>query len=204
MLLILVRRILFTSVDVLAAAVPLVPVMIVLNFIRFRNGRRTAAYILFGLYLAAVAALVGLPSVVYVRFGPNLNLVPFRDLAADLGNCCMNMALFVPLGIFLPCLWRKYRSLGATAFHGLCLSLTIEVMQIFVSRASDVNDLIFNTAGTAVGCFLGKWLVKTLRISGRTDRDLPWVYGAVFGVMFFLQPFVSNFFWDFLLEQGIF
>lgn len=200
---ILLRQILYASIDMLAAAIPLIPVMIVLNFVRFRSGKRTAVYVVFALYLAAMGALVGLPNVQYVRFGPNVNLVPFRDFWADIRNCCLNVALFVPLGIFLPCLWRKFRSLGATVFHGLCLSLVIEVLQIFISRASDVNDLMANTAGTMIGYILGRWLIKTFRISGRTDRDLPWIYGAVFGVMFFVQPFISNYFWHLIYEYNL-
>lgn len=200
---IFLRQILFASIDMLAAAIPLVPLMVLLNVTRFKNGKRTAVYTVFALYLAAMGALVGLPNVQYVRFGPNVNLVPFRDLGADFRNVCLNMTLFVPLGIFLPCLWRKFRSLWATAFHGLCLSVVIEVLQIFISRASDVNDLMANTLGTAVGYIIGRWLVKTFHISGRTDRDLPWIYGAVVAVMFFVQPFISNWFWHMIYEYNL-
>lgn len=202
MVLILLRRVLFASVDVLAAAIPLIPVMILLNAVRFRCGKRAAAYTVFALYLAAIGTLVGLPNVQYMRFGPNVNLVPFRDFGADFGNNCLNIALFVPLGIFLPCLWRKFRSCGATVFHGLVLSLVIEVLQIFVSRATDVNDLIANTIGTVAGYIIGMALVRTLRLPGKTDRDLPWIYGAVLAVMFFVQPFISNWFWHMIYEYN--
>ena len=87
-----------------------------------------------------------------------LNLVPFvnlfdydskRDLLLNLiGNCTM----FIPSGIVIPCLYRNLRSFRKTVLTGFLISLTIEIIQLpFAVRASDIDDLILNTAGIMIG-----------------------------------------------------
>lgn len=81
----------------------------------------------------------------------------------------LNVVLFVPLGFLLRYRWR--RRLPAAAAIGLGLSLLIETVQgtaVFglypcPYRFADVDDLITNTAGAAVG-----WL-----IAGPVGRLLP-------------------------------
>ena len=86
------------------AAVILIPVYWALNRYCFRNSRRTACYLTMSVYLAAVDAVVGLPSLLYIRFDRNINLVPFAYMFSDYGNSLLNVLLFVPLGFFLPIL----------------------------------------------------------------------------------------------------
>ena len=45
---------------------------------------------------------------------------------------------------------------------GMLTSLFIEIMQVFVDRRSDVDDLILNTLGTAIGYLGYKIFVKVL------------------------------------------
>lgn len=192
-------RIFTIFVEMAAAAIPLLPLLILCNALIFHNGKRTAVYALFGLYLATVFALAGLPSIYFVHFEPSGNFVPFRGLFDDLKNFCLNILLFVPLGAFLPCLWQKYRSLKRAALHGLLVSGGIEFMQIFTYRATDVDDLIANAAGTVLGFLIGRAVVRLFRIPGEDNRDLAILYGLVLAVMLLVQPGISNLFWHFIL-----
>ena len=68
----------------------------------------------------------------------------------------MNIVLFMPLGFFCPLISKRYRRVKNTVFTGFGLSLTIELAQLFTMyRATDIDDLITNTAGTLLGyaCF---------------------------------------------------
>lgn len=179
------------------AAIPLVPVMLVLWRRRFHDVRKTAVYTLFALYLAAVYSLVGLPSVNYVRFHLNLNVIPFLGIIADLKNSLLNVLLFIPLGLFLSCLWVKFRSVKAVALHGFLVALAIEALQIFTFRATDVNDLITNTTGAVLGWCLARIAMKRFpRLCCACEsKDLTVLYGTVLAVMFFVHPYLSNFFW---------
>lgn len=70
-----------------------------------------------------------------------------------------NVVAFIPLGfsaagLFL-CRHPRFASMVRAIATGFCLSLGIELLQLTIStRATDVDDLIFNTAGTALGALL--------------------------------------------------
>lgn len=173
--------------DVCAAAVVIVPLLILL----FRRSLGKAAlYSLFALYLTAMCLLVGLPNIRYIRFDLNVNLIPFREMISDLRSSVPNVVLFMPLGFFLHWLW--HRSLCAAAGEGFCVSVCIELMQIFTFRATDVNDLITNTLGTVLGFLLAKLLRLSSAKYPAKERFV--VYGLVLAVIFFVQPFIADFF----------
>lgn len=69
-------------------------------------------------------------------------------------NLFGNMALFIPFGLFLPLLFPNPDAAWKIILSGLCLSLSIEIWQLFLPRASDVDDLILNISGTLVGYLL--------------------------------------------------
>jgi glycopeptide antibiotics resistance protein len=79
----------------------------------------------------------------------------------------MNVLLFVPLGVFAFLLWQ--RSLGGAVLMGFAVSLLIEVTQLtanfgtapFVYRVFDVDDLITNTVGAAIGYLVAKAITRT-------------------------------------------
>ena len=87
-----------------------------------------------------------------------VNLIPFvnlfdydnkRDLMLNVtGNC----ALFIPSGIVFPIVYKKLNSFCKVLSAGMLISFIIEILQLpFSVRASDIDDLILNTAGVAVG-----------------------------------------------------
>ena len=179
------------------ASVILIPVFWVLNRYCFRNSSRAACCLLLSLYLAAVDAVVGLPSLLYIRFDRNINLVPFAHMFSDYRNSLLNVLLFVPLGFFLPVLWKRFRSFLWTMLFGLGFSLCIELLQLFTVRATDINDLMTNTAGTILGWCLGRLVLRlfpSIRPSWKT-QELAVVFCVTFGVMFLAQPFLAEVVW---------
>lgn len=190
-------RFYLTAIDIIPAAMVLVPAFGVLYATVYGcDLRKSLSYLLFCLYIAAVFSLVGIPNVTYFRPEVNLNLVPFAGMLADLKNCILNVALFLPLGFFLPVLWHRFRRWIPCAAFGFGLSLTIEVLQMLTFRATDVNDLITNAAGTLVGFLLAKLVTRRVPAVGEGSRDAVLLCGLSFGIMFFLHPFLSPMVWD--------
>ena len=52
------------------------------------------------------------------------------------------------------------------------MSLTIEVLQLFVFRATDINDLIMNTLGALVGYLVAKVIIRKSWDNGKDNRDI--------------------------------
>lgn len=105
-------------------------------------------------------------------FNPHINLVPFRD-GIEITSI-LNIILFIPLGFFLPTLWKKYRNLWSTFYYGLFFSLGIEFGQLFARhRSTDINDLIMNTIGTICGWIIFN-IVKNIfyKFANKTVVDI--------------------------------
>lgn len=69
-----------------------------------------------------------------------------------------NIGMFLPIGFFLPLLWRKL-SWWKVTLIGFFTSLSIESIQFFINRGTDLDDLILNTLG-ALG---GYWIYAMIR-----------------------------------------
>lgn len=116
--------------------------------------------------------IVGIPTLrEYIRlsnlgeafFNPDINLIPFSD-GFSLGFI-LNIILFIPLGFLCPIISKSYQCIKNTFLIGSGLSLSIEIVQLFtLYRATDIDDLITNVAGTLVG-YLGFWLIHKLAIT---------------------------------------
>ena len=101
----------------------------------------------------------------------NLNLEPFHTIklfwnvldreeyrALAIVNLVGNVAMFVPLGFFLPTLWKSLRKWWKTWAATLLIMLAVELIQLFTLRGTfDVDDLILNLAGAAIGYVLYRW-----------------------------------------------
>lgn len=150
----------------------------------------TLLSILFAVYLSAVYTIAGLPSVVYIRFNPHVNFTPFLYMFSDHTASLLNVLLFVPFGFFLPVLWKKYQKLHRTIGAGFLMSLSIEILQIFTYRATDINDLITNTTGTVLGFLSGSLILRKMPECSIHDNKntLQTILTAVFSIMFLVQP----------------
>ena len=185
-------------IEILLSLLLLIPVFCVLNKCRFHDSKKTALYFVFATYLSAVYLLVGMPTLQFMRFDLSLTLVPFLPMVADFKNIILNIILFVPLGILLPFLWKKYNTLKATAVFGFMMSLSIELLQLFTYRATDINDLIANTLGTVFGYFLFRmisYLAPSVRNDAKRKTEVTAVIVPVILVMFFVQPYLASIFY---------
>ena len=92
-------------------------------------------------------------------FNPHINLMLFDD---GLGlTFILNIMLFIPLGILCPYISNTFKKAANTLLIGFCLSLAIEVSQLFTAyRVTDINDLIANTAGVMIGYLIFLILTK--------------------------------------------
>ena len=188
-------RIYSTGIETAAASAILIPILFLYQIFIFHNIKKTAAYILFSLYLAAICFLVGFPNIAGMRIVLSHNFIPLRGMLTDITNSYLNVLLFIPLGIFVPCLWPEYRSMMKTVGLGLMTSLGIEILQIFTLRATDINDVITNVAGTMIGYLIGKLIINRfpqLNWLGCKERELYLLYVTVGVVMFFSQPFIQS------------
>ena len=67
-------------------------------------------------------------------------------------NLAGNVVMFVPLGCFIPAVWKKCASLFRCFFCALGMILAVEIFQLLTLLGScDVDDLILNMAGVVLG-----------------------------------------------------
>lgn len=125
---------------------------------------------LFAAYLSGLLLLAIQPAA-HPTPGLHYNLIPFRiflDVGEELRTGSAmglwisflgNIVIFLPMGFFPALLWHG-GSVRHSAEAGFLCSLTIELCQLPIGRSSDVDDLIFNTAGAALGYGLYRGLCK--------------------------------------------
>jgi len=109
------------------------------------------------------------------RTAMRINLVPFRtilqyftrgNITLLLVNFVGNIVVFIPLGLFPPLLWPRWRTWRGVLLPALC-SLCVEFMQIFTGRSVVVADLILNALGGFLGWLMAQALQR-LRMKKRT------------------------------------
>lgn len=203
------------GMDIVPAAVIIIPVLLISQRMLFKYmkvGRRILI-IIFGIYLSAVFSAVGIPSLTSMRLDLAFNLIPIIDIASDVAayirNTLLNVLLFVPLGFLMPVIWKEYRSVKKTVLFGLGLSAMVEILQMFTYRLTDIDDLIFNTAGAAAGYYIYILFLKikpekssaelaAASVESESKLELPVVFATAFLVMFTLQPLISGALWSLL------
>ena len=92
--------------------------------------------------------------------GKDMNLIPFITLTPqDLKTSFLNILLLIPFGFGLPFI-TNYR-MKKIVVIGALFSIVIELMQLITGfmakitfRIADINDVIFNTVGVAIGYIL--------------------------------------------------
>ena len=89
---------------------------------------------------------------------PNVNLIPFGNFDQYNSTNAMwlnifgNILLFVPTGAILPFVFKRLNTFGKVLLIGVCMSVCIELLQLpFFERTTDINDVILNTLGCALG-----------------------------------------------------
>ncbi len=207
-------RLLSIGIDCISSIVFVVPVVLILRYVIFRqrNFNRFIAILIFALYSIAVFSVVGIPTVGTFKVDFSVNLIPLIDIVNSpleyIKNTILNIILFVPLGFLVPAIWKNYRSIKTMFFMGLALSASIEILQIFSLRLTDIDDLITNTAGTVIGYDISiRFSFKfSLKLADNKEDLIRYEPVIVLAVMLligvFLKPIVSNSIWDFVLSSS--
>ena len=125
--------------------------------------KREAVLLLMFVNLAVIIRFVFFPmsrvngKVQPLRFDPSA-VFPFKL------NLIGNTAMFIPTGVILPIIYKKLNTFWKVIGVGALISLCIEIMQLpFFERTSDVDDLLLNTLGVAIGCLVYKLVLKLIK-----------------------------------------
>lgn len=105
------------------------------------------------------------------QFSKNLNLQPFYTISRYLTvarrteneallrevvvNLVGNVVMFIPLGFLLPLNWQRFRGFFRLTGYAALIITAVEVVQLITLLGClDVDDLILNLTGTALGYFI--------------------------------------------------
>ena len=87
-----------------------------------------------------------------INWVPMVNLTDYPTMREILINVIGNTAMFIPLGIVWPCVYKELNTPIKAIAAGAGFSLLIEILQLpFYDRVSDVDDLILNSLGFILG-----------------------------------------------------
>jgi glycopeptide antibiotics resistance protein len=158
----------------------------IVTFLRFKKKKSPAYLVFFTIFYVYIVkvldyTLFQFQSLLLLKYfmpnlmlngqaaGKDLNLIPLITLTAqDLETSLLNILLLVPFGFGLPFItdfrMRKIVVIGAL------FSIAIEFLQLITGymakitfRVADVNDVIFNTVGVAIGYMLFVGFVRIYR-----------------------------------------
>ena len=119
-----------------------------------------------------VGGIEGMPYWSQIR--ANLNLEPFHTIrlflkvldsqvysASAIINLGGNVIMFIPLGFFLPLVFPALGKFWRTILATALIIIAVELTQLFTLLGScDIDDLILNVVGAAIGYGLFKCLTK--------------------------------------------
>ncbi|MDD3646620.1 MAG: VanZ family protein [Candidatus Gracilibacteria bacterium] len=112
--------------------------------------------------------------------GDNNNYIPFLSILDILINDNLgtiikikqivgNIVLFLPMGFFIPLIWKSKDYFKKALLIGLGFSFCIELLQYIISlilgfnyKVTDIDDILLNTLGFIIGFFLYKLFQKSL------------------------------------------
>lgn len=107
------------------------------------------------------------------------NFIPFREIfrysinsKLFYRNVIGNMVIFVPFGYFV-CYYIKSKNITYSLVLSLIISTTIEVIQMFLGRCFDIDDIILNVLGALIGYIIyviGEFIFK--RTSDRFKNNV--------------------------------
>ncbi len=151
-----------------------------------RTGVRVISWVLFILYLAVLfyflffADMLGRTDTAQSY---SSNLVLFREIRrfwvyrSQIGfgyvflNLAGNILVFIPFGLLLPLLSIKLRGFVRVVLLGLAFSLVVECIQLVTKTGCfDVDDMLLNTIGAAVGFIIFAIVQHRQKKRGRAGR----------------------------------
>lgn len=96
----------------------------------------------------------------YNTLGGGINIIPFAEIMRYkitseyfLLNVIGNIALFIPFGYIIS-RYIKPKNILYILLIALCVSTTIEIVQLNIGRSFDIDDILLNTIGCSIGYIL--------------------------------------------------
>ena len=84
----------------------------------------------------------------------------------------MNVVLYIPLGLFLPCCFRLFEKVRYAVLTAFLCSVCIETIQgVFGIGCYEVDDILNNTLGALIGVLLYQLIVKVKERWESEKRD---------------------------------
>ena len=131
------------------------------------------AYVGFMVWLLFVLGMEN-SSTIMMDGAYNLNIIPFKTINVYIEamksttsafvmrqifvGLAANVVLFIPLGFFLPWIWKKLRSFFKTFGVIVLVILGIELVQLMTLVGScDIDDFLLNTLGALIGYLI--WII---------------------------------------------
>ena len=149
-------------------------IVIILIIIKLKSHRNVELAIIhfgFFFYLLHLLEIVFFPLKLdsqILDYEFELNLIPFNTIIemykygikVFIKQVIGNIIIFVPLGFFIPIIYKKFNSFFSILFLGIICSITIELVQgiinnltQFYNKVVDIDDVILNVLGVIVGHF---------------------------------------------------
>lgn len=133
-----------------------------------KSAIRQISYI--GLFCAAFLIVFATILFVPITVPPEryiLNLQPFCWIGSTDGQLVVeklpNILLFIPLGFFIPAVFRSRRKICQTVCISFLVTFSVEFVQYFIGRSADIDDVITNLLGAVIGYVIFKLLNRLLR-----------------------------------------
>lgn len=122
----------------------------------------------------------------FSQWQSNVNVRPFEmivfyakaeyvnpDIAMN--NLLGNIILLLPLGVLLPFLFYKCKSLLTVITIAFCTSISVELLQFGLQIGmADIDDVLLNTFGAAIGYFIarGMFLILSWQLRWKSFSQL--------------------------------
>lgn len=139
------------------------------------KGLKVIVTILFLIYVSFIVRYTIMPyDILNFKFPPfnleRVNIIPFYSIKNYLNHSYTgsflyifgNLILLFPFGVFVKIIWNKI-SIRNALLTGLIISFSIEFIQYFIGRSSDIDDLILNYLGFILGFLITKGIAALLK-----------------------------------------
>ena len=111
-------------------------------------------YLSFVLYFTLMPILTRIFSLSHYTYEP-MNLTPFIDILKGRGDfirqVLLNVIMMIPFGFLFPLTNKKNTRFTKVILSAFLISLSIEILQPFNGRSSDITDIITNVTGAIIG-----------------------------------------------------
>ena len=96
--------------------------------------------------------LEGLDTANFTLFKTIHMYIDYSYMLNSFENLGGNVVVFIPFGMLLPSIWKRFRNFADIFLAGFLFSLSIEIFQLYSAfGAFDVDDILLNCVGVITG-----------------------------------------------------